>query len=275
MVLFFFLNAPTDFPTGTVITVNPGDNLRSVSLKLKEGNIIRSRIVFELFTIIYGGEKHIIPADYFLDKKETVYGMARRIERGERRLSAIKVTIPEGFTARDMAEVFDSKLKAFDKDKFLSTASQYEGTLFPDTYFFFTDDTEVEVIKAMRGNYEKKVDPLRREIALTKKTEREIVIFASLVEGEANGDADREYIAGILWRRLNIGMALQVDVAPETYRARGLPKDPVGNPGLESIKSVLFPKKSDYLFYLHDKEGVIHYAKTYTEHNINIKKYLK
>ena len=275
MVLLFFLNAPTDFPVGSIVTVNQGDSLRSVSLKLKQGNVIRSRILFEAFIIMYGGEKHIIPADYLLDKKETVYNMARRIERGERHLAPIKVTIPEGFTITDIAEGFDLKLTSFNKDKFMLLARQYDGTLFPDTYFFFTDDTEDEVIKAMQGNYEKKVGPLRPQILASKKTEKEIIIFASLVEGEANGDTDREYIAGILWRRLNIGMALQVDVSPETYQARGLPKSPVGNPGLKSILATLNPQKSDYLYYLHDKDGTIHYAKTYTEHNANIKKYLK
>jgi UPF0755 protein len=275
VVLLFFLNAPTDFPVGSIVTVNQGDSLRSVSLKLKQGNVIRSRILFEAFIIMYGGEKHIIPADYLLDKKETVYNMAKRIERGERHLAPIKVTIPEGFTITDIAEGFDLKLTSFNKDKFMLLARQYDGTLFPDTYFFFTDDTEAEVIKAMRGNYEKKVGPLRPQILASKKTEKEIIIFASLVEGEANGEADREYISGILWRRLNIGMALQVDVSPETYQARGLPKSPVGNPGLKSILATLNPKKSDYLYYLHDKDGTIHYAKTYTEHNANIKKYLK
>ena len=275
VVLFYFLNAPVNFPKGTVFTINQGEGLRSVSYKLKELGVIRSRTLFEVFVIMYGGEKHIIPADYLLDNKATVYEIARRIESGERRLAPIKVTIPEGFNVNDVAEVFDAKLASFDKSKFIRDAVNLEGTLFPDTYHFFTDDNEVKVLKTMRDNYEKKINPLRSQISAMNKTEKEIIIMASLVEGEANGDSDREYIAGILWKRLSIGMALQVDVSPETYKNRGLPKNPIGNPGLKSIVATLNPKKTDYLYYLHDRTGAIHYAKTFAEHNANIKKYLK
>lgn len=70
-------------------------------------------------------------------------------------------------------------------------------------------------------------------------------------------------------------MALQVDAAPVTYKVKELPKSPIGNPGLLSIKAAIFPKPSPYLYYLHDKNGDIHYAKNFSEHQINIKKYLK
>lgn len=275
MVFFFFLNSPVDFPVGTIVSINSGDSLRSVSFKLKEANIIRSRVVFEAFVIVYGGEKHIMSADYFLENKLTVYEVARRIERGERHLAPVKVTIPEGFSALDMAEVFSAKLPSFDKEKFLVEAQKSEGRLFPDTYFFLTDADEAKVLKSMQDNFEKKVAPLRPEIAKSGKSEHDLIIMASLVEGEAKGDNDRAYIAGILWHRLSIGMALQVDVAPETYKSRGLPKNPIGNPGLKAILATLRPVKTSYLYYLHDQDGVIHYAKTFVEHQANIKKYLK
>ena len=70
-------------------------------------------------------------------------------------------------------------------------------------------------------------------------------------------------------------MPLQVDVAPVTYDVKGLPKAPIGNPGLESIKAAISPKASPYLYYLHDKEGKIHYAKTFAEHKQNVVKYLR
>lgn len=99
--------------------------------------------------------------------------------------------------------------------------------------------------------------------------------MASILEREAKGDQDREQISGILWKRLSIGMALQVDAAPETYKERGLPDSPIGNPGLESIYASLYPKTTPYLYYLHDKQGMIHYARSFAEHKANIAKYLK
>ena len=70
-------------------------------------------------------------------------------------------------------------------------------------------------------------------------------------------------------------MSLQADAAPETYKTRGLPKLPIGNPGLLAIKAAIYPQSSPYLYYLHDKNGDIHYAKSFAEHQRNIAKYLK
>ena len=127
----------------------------------------------------------------------------------------------------------------------------------------------------MRANFEKKILTLKPDIALSGKTEKEIIIMASLIEGEAKGDADREIISGILWRRITIGMPLQVDVALTTYKTKGLPNSPINNPGLEALKAAIYPKSSSYLYYLHDKKGVIHYAKSFNEHQKNVLKYLK
>jgi UPF0755 protein len=98
--------------------------------------------------------------------------------------------------------------------------------------------------------------------------------MASLIEGEAKGDIDRGIISGILWKRIKIGMPLQVDASPETYKVKGLPKSPIGNPGIKTIEAAINPQNSPYFYYLHDKNGNIHYAKTFTEHEANIKKYL-
>ena len=126
----------------------------------------------------------------------------------------------------------------------------------------------------MGNNFEKKILPIRPKIISSGKTEKEIIIMASVIEREAKGDADRGFISGILWRRLQIGIPLQVDAAPETYKTKGLPENPIGNPGLEAINSAIYPEKSNYLYYLHDKDGNIHYARTFEEHKVNKLKYL-
>ncbi|OGI82190.1 hypothetical protein A3E95_00410 [Candidatus Nomurabacteria bacterium RIFCSPHIGHO2_12_FULL_44_22b] len=270
---FLFFSAPRNFPVGSIVNINEGAGLRSVSLKLVDENIIRSRIVFEAFIILYGGERHIIPADYFFERGIPVWQVARRISRGERHLAPIAVTIPEGFNALQIADAFIAKLPDFDKEKFLQVAR--EGYLFPDTYFFFTTDNEQDALRLMAANFEKKVSPLRPDIVSFGKSETDIIIMASLVEREAKGAADRGTVAGILWKRLGLGMPLQVDAALETYKTRGLPKEPIANPGLDSVKAAIYPEKSNYLYYLHDKEGGIHYAKTFEEHKANKLKYLK
>jgi len=272
---FLFVSSPNDFKPGTIVSIENGATLREVSLELKKENVIRSTIFFEAFVIIYGGEKRIITTDYLFENKLPVFEVARRISKGENHLAPIKVTIPEGFNNIEIAESFASKLSRFDEDKFLLKAKDKEGYLFPDTYFFYNTDNEEDVIGSMSSNFEKKIFSIRPKIISAGKTEKEIIIMASIIEREARGDLDRDFISGILWKRLSIGMPLQVDAAFETYRKKGLPASPIGNPGLKAINSALYPKKSNYLYYLHDKEGNIHYAQNFEEHKINKLKYLK
>jgi len=274
MVFFLFFNAPADFVSGTVVRIEQGASLRNVSLQLKEDHVIRSRLVFEAFVIIYGGEKHIMYSDYLFENKLPVWQIAKRISKGEHRTAPIVITIPEGFDTVQIANTFASKLSNFNKNKFLLEATKLEGYLFPDTYFFFSTANEKDVLKSMSENFEKKIEPFRLLIKISGETEKDIIIIASLIEREAKGDTDRGFISGILWKRLAIGMPLQVDAAPGTYKVKGLPKNPIANPGLQAIKSAINPLKSPYLYYLHDKNGVVHYARTFLEHKQNVLKYL-
>lgn len=272
---FLFLSAPVDFPIGTVIRIEPGMSLRSVSLKLKNEHIIRSRITLEAFVIIFGREKRVVSTDYYFENKLPIYEIARRISRGEHYMAPISVTIPEGFDNDQIADTFAQRLTSFDKVKFLSQANSLQGYLFPDTYFFLTTDDEKDVIDSMQKNFEKKIAAFLPEITASGRTEKNIIIMASIIEREANGDADRDIISGILWKRLSIGMPLQVDAAPDTYKTKGLPEKPISNPGLKSIVAAIHPKSTPYLYYLHDKNGNIHYAKSFAEHVKNKLKYLK
>jgi UPF0755 protein len=273
----FLLSAPKSFPVGSMINLDQGSSLRSISLELKNRSIIRSRTAFEAFVIILGREKHVIAGDYYFENKLPVYLVAMRIAKGEHHIAPISITIPEGFDNDEIAEAFALKLNYFNKNKFILNAKDKQGILFPDTYFFLSTDNEDKVLSSMSKNFEKKFAPLRKDIS--GKTDREIIIMASIIEREAKGNGDREIISGILWRRLANGMPLQVDAAPDTYKTKGLPANPICNPGLDSIKAAIYVLKMHnlppYLYYLHDKNGTIHYAKTFAEHNANIKKYLR
>lgn len=272
---FLFLSAPEDFPVNSVIQIEQGMNLRSVSSILKKEHMIRSRFVFESFVLILGGENHLISANYLFEKKLSAFEIARRISVGEHNTAPVTVTIPEGFNINQIADTFVLKLENFNKAEFLVKAKSLEGYLFPDTYFFLNNANEIDVVKSMSDNFEKKFTPFFPEVVSSGRNEKEIIIMASIIEKESKGGIDRGIISGILWKRIKIGMPLQVDVAPETYKIKGLPKSPIGNPGLKAIVASIHPQSSSYLYYLHDKDGVVHYAKTFSEHNTNIKKYLK
>lgn len=277
LVFFYdlFLSSPVNFPVGVTLGIEEGSSLRATSKMLKEAHVIRSRLAFETFVILFGREKGVISADYYFESKLPVWRVAMRVMKGEHYSAPIVVTIPEGFDSVQIANAFVSRLLNFDKNKFLEEAGGLEGYLFPDTYFFLSTADDKDVLKSMSDNFNKKMGTLRPLIAKSGRTEREIMIMASLIEAEAKGESDSRVISGILWKRLSIGMPLQADAAPETYKAKGLPKNPIGNPGLSAIKSAISPESSSYLYYLHDKKGVIHYARTFAEHNRNIVRYLR
>lgn len=275
MIAYFsFFSPPKNLIPGTIINIKEGTGLRSVSKNLKTNNIIRSRVVFETLVIIFGGEKYLASGDYLFEDPVSAFEVARRFSKGEHHLAPVKVTIPEGFNVSEISEAFALKLVNFNKEKFLQSAKSKEGYLFPDTYFFFTTDNEESVLHSMSENFEKIITTIMPQIISSGKTGKEVIIMASLIEEESKGDIDRELISGILWKRLARNMPLQVDADPDTYKTNGLPQNPISNPGLKAILAAIHPKDSSYLYYLHDKEGNIHYASTFEEHKLNKQKYL-
>lgn len=268
-----------------------------ISRTLKEKSIIRSEAVFQTLTILFGGDRRLVAGHYAFERKASAVNVAWRISTGNFGIKLAKVTLPEGLTRKEMADVIAGKLESFDRQKFLEITKDDEGYLFPDTYYFFPAETAEEIAVDLGNNFKRKISSLEEEIKESKYSLPEIITMASLVEKESAGDEERPIIAGILWKRLENGQRLQVDASLwyvtgrfsaeltisdlnldspyNTYKYGGLPPGPIGNPGLASIKAALDPEDSPYLFYLHDKDGGIHYARNFEEHKLNKQKYLK
>ena len=296
--IFYETRPPQDFPdSGGIFTVMPGASLKSIGTDLEEAHYIRARSVFATLVTFLGGEHSISPGDYAFHPGENVIAIAQQIATGNHDLEPIKITIPEGDTVKDIAAVLSKKLPDFDEAGFLKVAKENEGYLFPETYFFYPKTTVSDIHSQMISMFNRKAGML---ISTSKEHDRGnnvIVTMASIVEKEAHGEDDRATIAGILWKRLDAGMPLQVDATVayaagvqenkltkslfainspyNTYKYKGLPPGPISNPGLAALTAAGNPAPTDYLYYLHDKNGTIHYAKTYAEHLKNIAKYLK
>ncbi|MFA5933672.1 MAG: endolytic transglycosylase MltG [Candidatus Paceibacterota bacterium] len=271
----YAFRAPEDFPLGTIVHIKSGENLGSIANTLKEMHTIQSRFIFETFVMTLTSDRKIPSGDYTLDERVSVFSLARRFAEGDYRTAKIKITFPEGITRQEIKSLLMEKISGFDGEQFLLLTAQEEGYLFPETYFFFPKTEPSEVREVFRDTFNKKIDELSSEISRSGRSERQIVIMASLIEGEAKGNSDRDVVSGILWNRIVRGEKLQVDVAPDTYDHTGLPVEPISNPGFEAMFAAIHPKDTPYLFYLHDKGGIIHYAKTFAEHKANIAKYLK
>jgi UPF0755 protein len=267
--------APSNFPAPYDLTVTSGETSSTISRQLANDGVIRSRQTFQLFMVALGNDTHISEGEYYFSQPMSAIAIALRLSGEDFGISKTKVTFPEGYTNEDMANRLKVTFPNFDSTTFLKLTENSQGYLFPDTYKFFATPQPSEVITTLKNNYTQKLAPLEVDIAASGHTEAEIVTMASLIEKEASGSTDSPVIAGILWKRIADGIALQVDAVPGTYHYKGLPPTPIDNPGLVAIEAAIHPTASPYLYYLHDSNGNIHYASTYQQHQQNIKKYLQ
>lgn len=297
IAIVFFLMPPSDFPVGEKITVESGASLGQVSFLLKEKQFIRSRLMFEFCMITVSGDRNVVEGEYLFKQPLGARGIASRIARGISGVPAVKVTIPEGMSNVRAAEILTKALPKFDIKVFMATTTALEGYLFPETYFFSPTATAEDVVKVMSAQFQKKTEPLKPAIEKSGHTLKDIIIMASILEKEAKTPEDQALVSGVLWKRIKIGMPLQVD-APfyyllgkesseltqsdlalksgyNTYKNKGLPTGPIGNPGLVAIKAAITPTQSPYLYYLSDKDDIMHYAKNFEEHKVNKAKYLQ
>ena len=274
LIYYFLFAPPKNFPVQTIFSIENGSSLAETSQDLKAQELIQSELALQFFAVLFGDDRHIVAGDYVFDQPIAVWEVAYRISLGKLYQKAIKVTIPEGFKVEEIAELLSESLLNFNREDFLAQARSLEGYLFPDTYFLYPTMDPKEVLELMQDNFKSQITPLEREIKKSGHTLSEIVIMASLIEKESGSLEDKAPISGILWKRIEKDIRLQVDAWPPTYEKMGLPESPIANPGIDSIKAALYPAETEYLFYIHGDDGQIYYAKTFDEHRLNIRKYL-
>lgn len=272
--IYYFLSAPFG-NKDVVIHISSGQSVSSVALELSNEKAVRSDFTLKIFIKLLKKGTGVVSGDYLVSKNSPVWVVAWQVARGHHNIEPIKVTIREGLTNEEIASLFADKLVGFRKDLFLSEVNGKQGYLFPDTYLFFPLDSANEIVEKLSNNFQKKIKSISEDIANSGKKLSDIIIMASILEGESGGKDDIYIISGILWKRIALGMPLQVDVEKSTYKNKGLPPNPLNNPGLIAINASIKPAPSSYLYYLHDKSGKVHFAITFEEHKNNISKYLK
>lgn len=271
--------------------ISPGVTAYQIGIKLQKEKLIKSSLAFRIYSQISQAAKSIKPGTYELSSNLWIPQITNKLLEGP---INIWVTLPEGLRREEIADKFinslgltkNNNVGSFKTD-FLKLTENKEGYLFPDTYLVSKDAIPSEVVKMLENNFKKKVNfPVSSDI----------IILASIIERETKTNEERPIVAGILLKRINAGWPIQADatiqyilgnwnpITPNdlkidspynTYLNTGLPPTPICNPGLSSILAAKNPADSDYWYYLHDKDGNIHYAKTIEEQNTNIAKYLQ
>ena len=271
----------------SVITIEKGMSLNSVSNLLLENEIIVNQNIFKLKVITRGLASKIPTGRFLINGKISDAILIDLIfNKGPIKL---KLTIPEGSQSKNLFKDINTLLNTdYDFNKYFNSteileqykvdASSLEGYLYPDTYYLYHDSSPEEIIDILLSEFWKKFDEnLQDRANQLGFSVHEVVTLASIIEGEAMLDSERSTISSVYHNRLKINMKLQADptiqyIIPgppktlsnrdlriksdyNTYQNYGLPPGPINNPGIASIKAALYPEDTNFLFFVAQGDG--------------------
>lgn len=310
VALFFFSLKPVSAAGAPpiVFEINQGEGIRAIAGALYTDHLVHSSAAFEFFSLLDGRASELRAGLYRLSPSMDIPQIVAAISNGD--AGEATVTIPEGSNIYDIDRILSDALviQPGSLINLTSTANlqnlpnPLEGRLFPDTYQFYTNSSAQDVVNEMTADFNAKATPL---LAADPADAERNLIIASIVEEEVPDQADQELVAGIILKRLAMGIPLDIDATVcyakfqadpalaaqactltaldfkidspyNTYLYKGLPPGPIGNPGTAAIIAALHPQSSPYLYYLSDpKTGKTIFAKTLDEQNQNKVKYLE
>ena len=289
------------------ITVAPGMSTGEIGQLLEAKGVITSASVFRYY-VKFNGLGTVEAGDYTLRRKDDMATVVKVLEGGAKVDKGIPLTIPEGLTVPQVAQLVGT-LPGRSADGFLQAVASgtvtsrfqppgttsLEGLLLPETYFFAADDDETDILKRMVGAFDAVADRLGITTGAARLgvTPYQAVIVASMVEREARVDEDRGKVARVIYNRVAAGMPLQIDATIQfalgkqkdvlldkdleidspynTYKIPGLPPGPIASPGEESLAAALDPTPGPWLYFVViDKDGRHAFAETLAEQNRNI-----
>jgi len=289
LIIFFtsILSVNNREVNSSIITIEKGMSLNSVSNLLLENEIIVNQNIFKLKVITRGLASKIPTGRFLIDGKISDAILIDLIfNKGPIKL---KLTIPEGSQSKNLFKDINTLLNTdYDFNKYFNSteileqykvdASSLEGYLYPDTYYLYHDSSPEEIIDILLSEFWKKFDEnLQDRANQLGFSVHEVVTLASIIEGEAMLDSERSTISSVYHNRLKINMKLQADptiqyIIPgppktlsnrdlriksdyNTYQNYGLPPGPINNPGIASIKAALYPEDTNFLFFVAQGDG--------------------
>jgi len=315
LLIFFYLCFEIYVPINpasneTIIyTAKKGMGDDEIAKELQKMGIIRSNYFFRFYVVVSLQHSSLQAGDYNISPRMSIYHIVKKMVQGD--VIKNEVIILEGWDTRDIAKYLETKnictqnyfialtqndySNQFDFLQDLPKNAGLEGYLFPDTYEITKGETCEEILNAMLANFDRKLTPdMKAEIKKQKRSIFDVVTMASILEKEVRTLDDKKIVSGILWKRISVGMPLQLDSTVNyvtgksdasvsikdlkkdspynTYMYKGLPKGPISNPGIDSITAAIYPKSSKYWFYLTDGKTI--FSENYAQHNAAAAKYL-
>ncbi|WP_306257268.1 endolytic transglycosylase MltG [Pararhizobium sp. IMCC21322] len=277
------------------VLIERGMNTQTIANLLDETNVINNKVLFLASVRVTEARGRLKAGEYLFEDGVSMEDVVARLVEGKSILHT--VTVPEGRTSKQIVDILnrDSVLTGEIVDV------PAEGTLLPETYKFTRGDNRAQILERMRTARDRAVSDVwsRRSPDLPISTPEEMVILASIVEKETALADERPRVASVFINRLKQGMRLQTDptviygiVGGEgslgrpisradlraenpynTYVIDGLPPGPIANPGRAALEAVINPARTDDLFFVADGSGGHAFAKTFAEHQANVRKW--
>ncbi len=271
------INPPGDPGASEIFEVVEGDDVASLGQRLLVEGFVVDDDTFVRYVDGEGG-LDVVPGLYTLKPLDHM-GNLLRVLRTPPNETFWRVTVPEGFTIRQIAERLADAVPGFDGDAFVERAtgggeplieSSYapgtvdlEGLLFPDTFSIAGDETPAQVLQRMVRLMERvgRQEGLDDAAATVGLSPYQVITIASMIEREAKTEKDRALISRVIYNRLAMGMKLEIDATllygqdPDspfdelksndtpynTYLYEGLPPTPIASPGRASLAAALAP----------------------------------
>jgi UPF0755 protein len=293
--IFLWLVPPPLFSSATV-HVQRGESVSQAAQKLTDAGVVYTPELL-IIPFLASGEQ-IVAGTYAFEQPENASTVYQRVASGSFGIPQGRVVIPEGFTNEQIAYRIEGVLDSeqFSRPEFIKKAYSQQGYLYPDTYDFHADSTADEIIAVMRDNFDTKIDTISEELSSTQYALDDVIKMASLIELEAADYQIRRRIAGVLWKRIDEGMPLQVDAAfvsligkntyeltmadlqidspYNLYTNTGLPPRPIANPSIQAVRATIDPIMGNDLYYLSDRDQNFYFAETLPGHAKNRRAYL-
>ncbi|MDA0901986.1 MAG: endolytic transglycosylase MltG [Proteobacteria bacterium] len=297
--LTIYLNLPNPhLQEDRYFVVEKGHGFKWVAKKLHNENIIKHPNLFLYSALLLKG--HNLTAhqgEYLIEKNSSLQDIMDKIHKGTVHLR--RITIAEGLSTHSI-------LKIIDQAPYLTGEIDQniaEGSMLPETYLYYRGESKMDVVKRMQDALKEVLDELweKRDRSIPIKSKEEAIILASIVEKETGVPHERPMIASVFTNRLRTGMRLQSDPTIiysyafgntdlereirrsdirnksniNTYHIRGLPPTPICNPGIDSIKAVLNPPESEYLYFVATGNGGHNFSSNIRDHNNFVTEYRK
>ncbi|MBN2088930.1 endolytic transglycosylase MltG [candidate division KSB1 bacterium] len=299
--LFMTPNSPNEGREGILIKIRSGMNFNEIATQLRNNQVISDINSFKLAANISRSIQKIQAGKYEFSTGLTNWEVLKRLTNGKIHLE--KITVPEGKTCHFIASLLKNKIE-IDSTKFINLvfdssftqslgidAPALEGFLYPDTYYFTWGMSEKQCIKAMVELFKQKFPAeIRDQDVKLALTRYQLVILASLIEGEVQIDSERPLVSALYRNRLKNGMLLQscptvqyiipdgprrllnkdleIDSPYNTYIYPGLPPGPINNPGVESLLAAAYPEDVPYLYMVARGDGGHNFSRSFSGHVI-------